>query len=114
MRISSPPFTNPCYYGTDIDSEENLIACHHTVPEIAKEIGADSLGYLPLDALKELVGHEGYCNACFSGEYATSVPENTNKNRFERRLSERGAQQDASFFIAFPETDFDTGQARFP
>ena len=92
VRISSPPFTNPCYYGTDVDSKENLIACHMTIPEIAKEIGADTLGYLPLDALKELVGHEGYCNACFSGKYATSVPENTNKNRFERRLSERGVQ----------------------
>ena len=89
MRISSPPFTNPCYYGTDVDSKENLIACHMTIPEIAKEIGADSLGYLPLASLKELVGHEGYCNACFSGNYATTVPKNTNKNRFEKRLSER-------------------------
>ena len=89
VRISSPPFTNPCYYGTDIDSKENLIACQMSIPEIAKEIGADSLGYLPIDALKELVGHEGYCNACFSGNYATSIPENTSKNRFEKRLSER-------------------------
>jgi len=89
MRISSPPFTNPCYYGTDVDSKENLIACHMSIPEIAKEIGADSLGYLPLSSLKELVGHEGYCNACFSGNYATTIPQNTNKNRFEKRLSER-------------------------
>jgi len=60
-----------------------------SIPEIAKEIGADSLGYLPLSSLKELVGHEGYCNACFSGNYATTIPQNTNKNRFEKRLSER-------------------------
>lgn len=89
MMISSPPFTNPCYYGTDIDTKENLIACHHTVEEIAKIIEADTLGYLPVDALHELVGHEGFCNACFTGDYATAVPENVSKNRFERRLSER-------------------------
>ena len=89
MMISSPPFTNPCYYGTDIDTKENLVACHHTVPEIAKLIGADSLGYLPIETLHELVGHEGFCNACFTGEYATAVPENVNKDRFERRLSEK-------------------------
>ena len=88
MRISSPPFMNPCYYGTDVDSRENLIACHKTIPEIAKLIGADSLGYLPLNCLKELVGHEGYCDACFSGRYATPVPVNVSKNRFEKRLSE--------------------------
>ena len=89
MMISSPPFTNPCYYGTDIDTKENLVACHHTVPEIAKLIGADSLGYLPIETLHELVGHDGFCNACFTGKYATAVPENVNKDRFERRLSER-------------------------
>ncbi|MBP3718295.1 MAG: amidophosphoribosyltransferase, partial [Eubacterium sp.] len=89
MRISSPPFTNPCYYGTDIDSKDKLIACHHSVEEIAKIIGADSLGYLPVDSLSELVGHNDYCNACFTGDYATRVPENISKNRFEKRLSER-------------------------
>lgn len=89
VRISSPPFTNPCYYGTDIDSKENLIACQMSISEIAKEIGADSLGYLPLESLKELVGHDGYCDACFSGKYATLIPANTSKNRFERKLSER-------------------------
>ena len=88
MRISSPPFTNPCYYGTDVDSKENLIACHHSISEIADMIGADSLGYLPLPSLRELVGHDGYCNACFSGNYATKIPENVEKNRFERPLSE--------------------------
>ena len=88
MRISSPPFTNPCYYGTDIDTRENLIACHHTVEEIAGLIGADSLGYLPIRCLPELVGHDKICNACFTGEYGTAVPEVVSKNRFERRLSE--------------------------
>ena len=49
MRVSAPPFLNPCYYGTDIDSRESLIACHHTVDEIAEIIGVDSLGYLDVN-----------------------------------------------------------------
>ena len=88
MRISSPPFLHPCYYGTDIDSEDNLIACRHTVEEIAKIIGADTLGYLPVSALGELAGGQDYCSACFSGEYPTAVPKDTRKDRFEQRLSE--------------------------
>ena len=48
LRISAPPFLNPCYYGTDIDSRENLIACHYSVEEIAGILGVDSLGYLPI------------------------------------------------------------------
>nr|WP_296005409.1 amidophosphoribosyltransferase [uncultured Blautia sp.] len=89
MRISAPPFLHPCYYGTDIDSEENLIAPHHGEEEIASLIGVDSLGYLPLDRLHELVGTHAYCDACFSGNYATSIPTDVRKDRFERKLSER-------------------------
>ncbi|MCR4891010.1 MAG: amidophosphoribosyltransferase [Lachnospiraceae bacterium] len=89
VRISAPPFLHPCYYGTDIDSEEHLIACKYSIPEIAKQIGADSLGYLPLDSLEELVGGAGFCSACFSGQYPTSIPEGPYKNRFEQRLSQR-------------------------
>ena len=89
VRISSPPFLHPCYYGTDIDSEEHLIACHHTVSEIAEIIGADSLGYLPPERLGELCGGENFCSACFDGDYPTKVPKDTRKDRFEMRLSER-------------------------
>ena len=89
MRISSPPFLNPCYYGTDIDSKENLIACHHSISDIATMIGVDSLGYLPIDKLSELVGNHDYCSACFDGNYPTTVPSHTNKSRFESKLSER-------------------------
>ena len=88
MRISSPPFLHPCYYGTDIDSEENLIACHHSIDEIAKIIGADSLGFLPVEELGSLCGNAEYCSACFSGEYPTAVPTDTRKDRFEKRISE--------------------------
>lgn len=89
VRISSPPFLHPCYYGTDIDSEEHLIACHHTVSEIAEMIGADSLGYLPVERLGELCGGENFCSACFNGDYPTKVPTDTRKDRFEMRLSDR-------------------------
>lgn len=89
MRVSSPPFLNPCYYGTDIDSRDNLIACHHSIDEIAKIIGADSLGYLPIEDLGELTCGRGFCNACFSGNYPTSIPEITEKDRLETKLSER-------------------------
>ncbi len=88
VRISSPPFLHPCYYGTDIDSEENLIACRHSVSQIAEIIGADSLGYLPAEALG-LIGGEGLCSACFDGRYPTKIPRGIKKNRYERRLSEK-------------------------
>ncbi len=89
MRVSAPPFLFPCYYGTDIDSQKNLIACHHTVPEIAKMIGADSLGFLPVQSLGKLCGGDHYCASCFDGVYPTEIPADTGKNRFEQRLSEK-------------------------
>lgn len=89
MRISAPPFLYPCYYGTDIDSQQHLIACRHSVQEIADMIGVTSLGYLPIEDLAQLVGGDEYCSACFDGRYATSVPDEGNKNRFEQKLSEK-------------------------
>ncbi len=88
MRISSPPFLNPCYYGTDIDSKENLIANKHTVEEIAELIGADSLGYLYEEDAVELAGYDpgkgrGFCCSCFNGKYPTEVPEEYSKDRME-------------------------------
>lgn len=89
VRISSPPFLHPCYYGTDIDSEEHLIACKHTIPEIAALIGADSLGYLPVESLCELTNGSGFCSACFGGGYPTKIPTDTRKDRYEQRLSDK-------------------------
>ena len=89
MRISAPPFLHPCYYGTDIDSEENLIACHHNIREIEKIIGVDSLGYLPIEKLSRLVEGTEYCAACFNGEYPTNIPKDLRKDRFEGKLSEK-------------------------
>lgn len=88
MRISAPPFLHPCYYGTDIDSEENLIACHHSIQEIEEIIGVDSLGYLPIEKLSRLVEGSEYCAACFNGEYPTNIPNDVRKDRFEGKLSE--------------------------
>jgi len=89
FRVSAPPFMNPCYYGTDIDSRENLIACHHSVDEICQIIGADSLGYLSVEnALKLAGGNEtqgGFCAACFDGKYPTEIPTG-GKDRFEERI----------------------------
>ncbi len=89
VRISAPPFLHPCYYGTDIDSEENLIACHHSTEEIAELIGADSLGYLEVGQLSRMIDSEDYCAACFHGEYPTKIPMDLRKDRFEKKLSER-------------------------
>ena len=86
MRVSSPKFLHPCYYGTDIDSPEHLIACHHSTEEIARIIGADSLGYLPVEALRDMIGCGEYCSACFDGDYPTRVPTDTRKDRFEQKI----------------------------
>lgn len=89
MRISSPPFLNPCYYGTDIDSEDHLIACKYTISEISDFIGADSLGYLPFESLSDLTENCDFCDACFGGEYPTKIPSDTRKNKFQERLSDK-------------------------
>lgn len=76
VRISSPPFTHPCYYGTDIPSGDQLIAHNHTVDEICKMIGADSLGYLEVDKLSDMIcGNKDFCDACFTGDYPIEPPE---------------------------------------
>ncbi|MDD6797729.1 MAG: amidophosphoribosyltransferase [Clostridia bacterium] len=75
VRISSPPFMHPCYYGTDIPSGDQLIAHNHTVDEICTMIGADSLGYLGVDDLSEMIcGNKDYCDACFTGNYPIEPP----------------------------------------
>lgn len=88
MRISAPPFLNPCYYGTDVDTKENLIANNHSVEEIAEIIGVDSLGYLNLEDAANLA--EGsHCLACFNGDYPTPIPSEPAKFRFEQKLSDK-------------------------
>jgi amidophosphoribosyltransferase len=85
MRVSAPPFLNPCYFGTDIDSRDKLIACQHSVDEIREIIGADSLGYLSVNSVKMLADNtQGFCTACFTGEYPCTPPEKPSKSKFEK------------------------------
>ncbi len=74
VRISSPPFLYPCYFGTDVPSNEQLIAHSHTTEEIRQMIGADSLGYMKIEKLSDMVDGIGYCDACFTGNYPMEVP----------------------------------------
>jgi amidophosphoribosyltransferase len=71
MRISSPPTTHPCFYGIDTPTREELIASTHSVAETREYVGADSLAYLSLAGLYAFTGgrREGFCDACFSGDY---------------------------------------------
>ena len=74
VRISSPPFLYPCYFGTDVPSNKQLIASSHSTEEIRQQIGADSLGYMPIDELQNMVGDLPICRACFDSHYPMEVP----------------------------------------
>ena len=76
-----------CYFGTDVDKKENLIAHGKTVEEIRQEIGADSLEYLSMESLKEITKDckvDGFCDGCFTGKYPIEVPKEIDKDRFEK------------------------------
>ncbi|MGI6498130.1 MAG: amidophosphoribosyltransferase [Oscillospiraceae bacterium] len=91
MRSSAPPFLYPCYFGTDIDSPERLIANQYPLEEIAKVIGVDSLGYLSTEDVMKIAPEagEGFCTACFTGEYPCDPPEERKKPIYMVKLSER-------------------------
>ena len=84
VRISSPPFLHPCFFGTDVPSNEQLIAHTHTQEEIRQLIGADSLGYMEIEKLKDMVGDLKYCDACFTGKYPMEVPKEDISQAFEQ------------------------------
>src|SRR5687768_10074348 len=83
MRVSSPPITGPCYYGIDTPNRDELIAARFSIPEIAGHLGVDSLGYISLEGMLHAVpgGPEGFCHACFSGDYPTPPPADPDKLR---------------------------------
>lgn len=90
MLVSSPPFRHPCYFGTDIDSRENLIACRlDSVEDIAREIGADSLGYLSVESVKKIARGAGcgFCTGCFTGRYPAEIPKEAPKDKFEQKIA---------------------------
>jgi amidophosphoribosyltransferase len=76
LRLGSPPIQGPCHYGIDTPTREELIAATHSLDEIRDYLGVDSLGYLSLDGMLAAAGgtDKGFCHACFSGDYPTSVP----------------------------------------
>ena len=91
LRSSAPAFLNPCYYGTDVDSKDSLIASNHTVEEITKITGADSLGYLRLEDVTKIAEGSacgGFCTACFDGKYPTDIPKKQPENKYDRKISE--------------------------
>ena len=77
MRISAPPIRNPCHYGVDMSTREEMIAHGRTVEEIADELDADSLAYLSMEGIYEAIGGspEDHCDACFSGHYPLGDPD---------------------------------------
>ena len=89
-RISAPPFTHPCYFGTDIPDQKLLIATGHTVEEINKLIGSDTLGYLSVEHVQQLAPHSQcqYCVGCFTGQYPVAPPTETMDYIFDRPLSQ--------------------------
>ena len=89
LRIAAPPFVDICYFGTDIDDKNSLIANNRTVEEIRKIIDADTLEYLSLENLKEIVkasNMEDFCVGCFTGKYPIDVPKEIKKDRFEEKI----------------------------
>ncbi|MCR5273366.1 MAG: amidophosphoribosyltransferase [Lachnospiraceae bacterium] len=84
VRISSPPFLWPCYFGTDIPEREQLIAYNRSVEDIRKIIGADSLGYLRIERLEEMVDYLGICKGCFNGTYPLDPPTDDIRGEYDK------------------------------
>ena len=84
MRVSSPPFLHPCYFGTDVPEREQLIAHNRSVEEICRIIGADSLGYLRLERLSEMVDELPICRGCFTGKYPLDPPTEDIRGEYDR------------------------------
>lgn len=88
LRISSPPFKYPCYFGTDIDSTDNLIAAHKSIDEMCAEIGADSLGFLSINGLHKIADEckIDFCDACFSGDYPIEASRQSHEDKYSKKL----------------------------
>ncbi|MDE6663087.1 MAG: amidophosphoribosyltransferase, partial [Lachnospiraceae bacterium] len=84
MRVSSPPFLWPCYFGTDVPAKEQLIANNRSVEEIRRIIGADSLAYLEMERLDEISGHLGICKGCFTGNYPMEPPKEDIRGEYDK------------------------------
>lgn len=88
MRVSSPPFLHPCFFGTDIRSRDLLIACKMPLEDICEAIGADSLGYLSIEGARRMAenAHIDFCDACFTGNYPIDVPDSLPIDKFSQKI----------------------------
>ena len=88
MRISSPPYRWPCFYGMDTGTRSELLAANLTVQEIQDYLDVDSLAYLTLDNLLEATGtnNAGFCSACLTGDYPVEIPVNLSKKILEKSI----------------------------
>ncbi|MEG3028965.1 MAG: amidophosphoribosyltransferase [Oscillospiraceae bacterium] len=88
MRVSSPPFINSCYFGTDIGNIKDLIACRMPIEDIADEIGVDSLGFLSLEDTEKIAFGEkrSFCTGCFSGKYPICIDKVHSVDKFEQKI----------------------------
>jgi amidophosphoribosyltransferase len=83
VRVSSPPIVSPCFFGIDMSKKAELIAANHSVPEIRKFVGADSLEYLSVGKLLEAVNNPGdFCAGCFTADYPAPTPDKFDKEMF--------------------------------
>ena len=94
-RISAPPFAHPCYFGTDIPDEKDLIATGHTVEEINELVGSDTLGYLSVEHVQQLAIHSkcGFCTGCFTGKYPVAPPTETMDIVYDKPLSQSNSNK---------------------
>jgi amidophosphoribosyltransferase len=90
LRISSPPFINPCYFGTDISSRKNLISHEMNVQQICDYLGADSLGFLSVDNVLKIAENAkcGFCTGCFTGNYPIPVPDIIPTSKYNNKIGE--------------------------
>ena len=81
MRVSAPPFLHPCYFGTDIPSRSELVACNYSLEEIRQMIHVDTLGYLKTERLDQLADRSTICKGCFTGHYPMEVPQDIDNKK---------------------------------
>ena len=89
MRVASPEYTNPCYFGTETGDTKDLIACRMTHDEIVKELGVDSLGYLKLEDMVRVApdAHCKFCTGCFTGKYPVDVSKAKTEDKFSKKIN---------------------------
>ena len=89
MRSAAPKFLHPCYFGTDVPSCEELVACRYSDEELPEKLGVDSIGFLSIENAKLLAGNgrHAYCVGCFSGEYPCEPPKRKWENKYLKKIS---------------------------